>query len=333
MNNVNEQREAVVDVIPPTGLYLPHFDTSILAGVKSPSSIAQYKLHFAAYLAFAGDWLTAMHPSTLARWRQTLFEVGFVTADGTNQHYSVNSINQRLAAIRGVMAEAAQQGYISHEAAEAFRHVKGLKAAANKERRNAHTRTRISRIDMRSIIDAPSTTTAAGKMHRALLLTLATVGLRISEAVTLRQDQLEWGTDDDGRQGWMAHIAGKGQADAKPRAMGKEAKAAIDEWLETRQVMRVESPYIFTGFGGRGDRDPSDKPITRQSAWEMVQRYAAAVGLKHIKPHDFRRFVGTQLAKRDIRLAQNQLGHKRIETTAQNYVLDGVRLGVTDDLV
>ncbi len=65
----------------------------------------------------------------------------------------------------------------------------------------------------------------------------------------------------------------------------------------------------------------------------MVQRYAAAVGLEHIKPHDFRRFVGTKLAKRDIRLAQNQLGHKRIETTSQNYVLDAVRLGVTDDLV
>lgn len=43
--------------------------------------------------------------------------------------------------------------------------------------------------------------------------------------------------------------------------------------------------------------------------------------------------MGTQLAKKDIRLAQNQLGHKRIETTAQNYVLDSVRLGVTDDLV
>lgn len=309
------------------------FDCSILAGTKSPTTIEQYKLHFATYLAFAGNWQTAMQPSTLARWRQSLYEDGYVAADGSTQQYSVNSINQRLAAIRGVMAEAAQQGYITHETAEAFRHVKGLKVAANRERRNDHARTRISRAEMRAIIDAPNTTTAAGKMHHALLLTLATVGLRISEAVTLRQEQLEWGTDDDGKQGWMAHVAGKGQADAKPRAMGKEAKQAIDDWLAVRIAMGVESPYIFTGFAGRGDRNPSDKPITRQSAWEMVQRYATAVGLEHIKPHDFRRYVGTQLAKKDIRLAQNQLGHKRIETTAQNYVLDGVRLGVTDDLV
>jgi integrase len=309
------------------------FDTSILAGVKSPTTIEQYRLHFASYVRFAGDWATAMQPSTLARWRQTLYETGFADTDGATQQYSVNSINQRLAAIRGVMSEAAQQGYISHETAEAFRHVKGLKASANKERRNAHARTRISREQMRVIVDAPNKKTAAGKMHHALMLTLATAGLRISEAVTLQQSQLEWGTDDDGRQGWMVHVAGKGQAEVKPRAIGKEAKAAIDEWLAARKEMGVESPYIFTGFAGRGDRNPSDKPITRQSAWEMVQRYAAAVGLEHIKPHDFRRYVGTQLAKRDIRLAQNQLGHKRIETTAQNYVLDSVRLGVTDDIV
>jgi len=68
------------------------------------------------------------------------------------------------------------------------------------------------------------------------------------------------------------------------------------------------------------------------SAWEMVQRYARKVGLEHIKPHDFRRFVGTQLAKKDIRLAQKQLGHADISTTAKSYVLDGPRLGVTDDL-
>jgi integrase len=64
----------------------------------------------------------------------------------------------------------------------------------------------------------------------------------------------------------------------------------------------------------------------------MVQRYAAKVGLEHIKPHDFRRFVGTKLAKRDIRIAQKQLGHKSIETTARHYVIDGVALGATDNL-
>jgi integrase/recombinase XerD len=68
------------------------------------------------------------------------------------------------------------------------------------------------------------------------------------------------------------------------------------------------------------------------AAWRAVQRYAQHVGLAHVKPHDFRRFVGTELARRDIRLAQKALGHKRIETTARHYVLDELAGGLTDHL-
>jgi integrase/recombinase XerD len=323
-------------------------DSAIVAGTKAPTTIAQYRLHWTTYRAFAESLVAAgrggtpgpaevdaaaLDPATLARWRQHLYETGYITAAGQPRTYSVNAINQRLAAIRGLVAAAAEQGYIPADVSERFKGVKGLKASANRARRNPHARTRISRAQMQAIVNAPNLSTAAGQMHRALLLTLATVGLRISEAVSLQIDQLEFGLDEEGRSGWMVHVAGKGQAEAKPRALGAAAKVAIDGWLQTRQRLGVESPYIFTGFGGRGDRAPSGKPISRQAAWELVIRYARRAGLNHVKPHDFRRYVGTQLAKQDIRLAQNQLGHKRIETTAQHYVLDTVGLGVTDDLV
>jgi len=51
-----------------------------------------------------------------------------------------------------------------------------------------------------------------------------------------------------------------------------------------------------------------------------------------VKPHDFQRCVGTELAKRDIRQAQKALGHKRLETTAQHSVLDELQVGLTDGL-
>jgi integrase len=60
------------------------------------------------------------------------------------------------------------------------------------------------------------------------------------------------------------------------------------------------------------------------------QRLSEQTG--NTKPHDVRRFVGTQLAKWDIRKAQKALGHKRIDTTAQHYVLDELEEGLTDDL-
>jgi len=56
-----------------------------------------------------------------------------------------------------------------------------------------------------------------------------------------------------------------------------------------------------------------------------VQKYACQVGLVHVNPHDFRRFVGTELAKRDLRQAQ-------IETTARHDVLDTLEGGLTDGL-
>ena len=52
-----------------------------------------------------------------------------------------------------------------------------------------------------------------------------------------------------------------------------------------------------------------------------------------IKPHDFRRFVGTRVAKkRGPKQAQLQLGHKHIATTLDNYVLEEPESGVTNDL-
>lgn len=105
--------------------------------------------------------------------------------------------------------------------------------------------------------------------------------------------------------------------------------SAIQMWLQARSAAGVESEYIFTGFDGRGDSRINAQPINRVSARELVKRYAQAAGCENVKPHDFRRFVGTQLAKEDIRKAQKQLGHARIETTAQHYIIDGPPVGIT----
>jgi integrase len=103
---------------------------------------------------------------------------------------------------------------------------------------------------------------------------------------------------------------------------------AVQESIQRRPVL---SEYIFTSFSTRGAL-PSPDPISEVTVWNIVQRYADQCGLHHIKPHDFRRFVGTQLASKDIRKAQKALGHKRIDTTAKHYVLDDLEIGLTDNL-
>ena len=41
------------------------FDVSVLAGVKSPNTLEQYRLHWQTYTRFAGTWHDAIRPATL----------------------------------------------------------------------------------------------------------------------------------------------------------------------------------------------------------------------------------------------------------------------------
>ena len=299
-------------------------DSSILAGQCSPSTIKMYKRDFAAYRSWAlAHGEPAGQAATLAKWRKAL-------SDTTT--LSPNTINRMIAAVKRIMREAATQGYCSSELAAQFEQVAGVKVKALKERQKAHARTLISPEDMRRICTAPSAATLPGKMHRALLATLASSGCRISEIVSLTPAQIHFGQDASERSGHYIEVMGKNQTEPRRAPISPEAHSLIKQWLAARSAAGVESEYIFTGFGGRGGRQPRVNPIHPASAWEMVQRYAKACQLAHIKPHDFRRFVGTRLAKQDIRKAQKALGHKRIETTAQHYVLDSLERGLTDNL-
>jgi integrase len=123
-------------------------------------------------------------------------------------------------------------------------------------------------------------------------------------------------------------ILGKHQTTAREAPLSQEAYAGIQAWLARRPV---ESPFLFTRFAGRRDR-LTPEPLSTVGAWKLVHKYAPLAGLAHVSPHDFRRFVGTELAKRDLRMAQKALGHQRIETTARHYVLDELAGGLTDGL-
>jgi integrase len=83
----------------------------------------------------------------------------------------------------------------------------------------------------------------------------------------------------------------------------------------------IFSDNVFTSFAGRGERATA-QALSETAIWKIVTYYAQACALGHVKPHDFRRFVGTQLAAKDIRKAQLALGHKSIEVTARHYILD-----------
>jgi integrase/recombinase XerD len=285
-------------------------DTSILMGQLAPQSLAGYQQDLAAYLRFCSDPDAALEASTLARW-------GVHLAQATP--LSPHSINRKLSAIRRVVREAARQGYLDPATAEAFRRVPGVPLKALKDRLKIPTR--LSPAQIRILCDRPDLATLTGWRDRALLHTLASSGCRVSEIVTLTTGQIR---SEAGS--FFLEVLGKNQTKPELAPLSHEAYRLIDAWVARRPVA---SPSVFTSFGGR---QPTPRPLDRSAALRLVQRYAHLVGLGPLSPHDLRRFVGTQLAKRDIRQAQKVLRHKDISTTARHYVLDELTGGLTDGL-
>jgi integrase/recombinase XerD len=286
----------------------------ILAQHLAPRSLYEYAREVRMYRAFCSrQGLGALEAASLARFATHLCE---------HTGLSPNSINRRLAGVKTLVRAAAEQGYVPTEVAQAFAAVRGVKVAALKTRLKSHARTRVTPREMRRLCDAPNPQTLVGCRDRALLATLASSGCRVSEVVGLTTGHLQ----ALGEHGFV-EVRGKHQVAPRRAPISPEARARIALWLERRAV---QSAVIFTRFDDRVK--PSPQPLSRQGAWQVVKRYSRQVGLLHVKPHDFRRFVGTELARHDIRQAQKALGHQRIETTARHYVLDTLAGGLTDHL-
>ncbi len=297
------------------GEFLP--SPQLLAGRLAASTVAIYTWDCTAYVAFCGyDSTVVLAAETLRRWRTYLVQ---------DTVLSPHTINRMLAAVKRVMREGAVQGLVAREVAEAFRQVEGVSVAALRHRLKAQARVRITPAQMRQLCEAPALQRLLGVRDRALLLTLATSGCRISEVVALTPAQV---TPRDGS--YFLQVLGKRQHTPREAPLSHEAAAAIQAWLARRGEGRPDTA-LFTRFVGGGWR-PTLQPLSVSSAWRVVHKYALQCGLAHVKPHDFRRFVGTELAKRDLRQAQKALGHQRLETTVQHYVLDELQPGLTEHL-
>jgi integrase/recombinase XerD len=297
----------------PVAVSVAWLDTTLLTGQLAPSSRAAYQSDLAGYLRFCGGELVqALDAGMLARWR---------TDQAQHTRLSPSTINRHLAGVKRVVQEAAAQGYLDVPTAEAFRRVPGVPVKALKDRLKVPTR--ITAGHMRQLVDAPNRNTLRGWRDRALLLTLATSGCRVSEIVSLTTAQIR---SEAGS--FFLEVLGKNETAPRLAPLAHDAYAAVQAWLSRRPV---ESPYVFTRVVGKGTSPPT-KPLDRSTAWRIVARYARHVGLQHVSPHSFRRFVGTELARKDIRQAQKALGHVRIETTARHYVLDALVGGLTDGL-
>jgi integrase/recombinase XerD len=289
-----------------------------LAGRVNARTLTEYRRDLHLYLTFCqGEHREPSVPQSLRAWRGAMAE---------HTRLSPHTINRRLAAVKRVIRATALLGDLPMDVAHGFSLVEPVQVGLLRSRLRTHRPSPLLPEHVRQLIDAPDTQTLSGLRDRALLSTFAGSGCRISEIVGLHVDDILAAQDT-----WLIRVLGKGQHTPRLAPLNQLGRQAIDAWLHARSA-HIDVQAVFTAFSASSHGRPLARAISSKTAWRVVRRYAAQVGLPHVTPHDFRRFVGTQIAKKDLRAAQLALGHKRLETTAKHYILDELQAGLTDGL-
>ena len=273
----------------------------LLAGMMAENTILLYENAWRKYQAFAG--CNEIEAATLIEWRQ------FLVASG---EYSASSINNYIKGIKAIAKQLYATKQLSKEHYYDIRDVEYLPGNALTNRRRPNNKIHIEPEQMRELCTAQADDPVELR-DRAFMLTLATTGCRISEALDIKV------TDIRRTQGGCVvnHILGKWQQEARTAPLSTEAHDAICRWLEMRPI---HSEYVFTATTLNlhdGSTIFLPEPVKRQAMLSRIKKYGEKAGVPHIKAHDFRRFVATQVIKKaGIRTAQKVLGHANISSTA-----------------
>ena len=210
--------------------------------------------------------------------------------------YARSSISRRLATLRSFYRFCQRQGYTDKNPAKPLRNPR-------KQRTLPHF---LSTDEVGKLISAPNTDTPLGKRDQAVLETIYSAGLRVSELVGINDSDLHL---DEG----LIRVRGKGRKE-RFSPMGSFAVGAIDSWLKARVLAKdaakkAAAPVFVNRFGHR---------ITTRSIGRMLKKYIKLVGLdSRTSPHTLRHSFATHLldSGAEIRSVQELLGHKSLVTT------------------
>ncbi len=163
----------------------------------------------------------------------------------------------------------------------------------------------LTEAEVEALLAAPDGSDPLGHRDRTMLEVLYATGLRVSELVDLRPEQVSL------TQG-LVRVVGKG---GKERLvpLGEEALFWIGAFLRGPRREILESrpcAHLFPTRRGEG--------MTRQAFWYLIKRHARVAGItKALSPHTLRHAFATHLLNHgaDLRVVQMLLGHSDLSTT------------------
>jgi integrase/recombinase XerC len=247
-------------------------------------------------LTSLADYLTQAYGRTPAPSEITPLDLrGYVSALH-EAGYAKTSVARRLASLRTFYKFAQREGLAESNPAKPLRNPR-------RDRKLPHF---LATEEVNKLLQAPPASSAMGLRDRAILETMYSAGLRVSEAVGMNDGDL------DLAQG-LVRIRGKGRRE-RLSPIGSFASKALARWLRSRKLAAKEpagqlAPTFTNKFGRR---------LTTRSVHRMLLKYLKLTGLDlRTTPHTLRHSFATHLLDRgaDIRSVQELLGHKSLVTT------------------
>lgn len=163
----------------------------------------------------------------------------------------------------------------------------------------------LTKEEVEKLLHSPNTGQVLGLRDRAMLELMYATGLRISEIINLKLEDLHLtiGT---------LQTLGKGHKE-RIVPVGDEAIKWINRYLEEARpklLKQKRSNYLFLNFHGNN--------LTRQGVWKNLKAEVRKAGIqKNITPHTLRHSFATHILENgaDLRIVQELLGHADISTT------------------
>jgi len=162
----------------------------------------------------------------------------------------------------------------------------------------------LSEAEVEALLSAPNTEEAMGLRDKAMLELLYATGLRVSELVGLRMEQINL------RQA-VVFVKGKGNKE-RLVPLGEEAMYWLEQFLKggRAQMIKHATDFVFPSKRGVG--------MTRQTFWHRIKHYAILASVESpLSPHTMRHAFATHLLNHgaDLRVVQMMLGHSDLSTT------------------
>ena len=163
----------------------------------------------------------------------------------------------------------------------------------------------LTKEEVEELLHSPNTGQVLGLRDRAMLELMYATGLRISEIINLKLEDLHL------TMGTLQTL-GKGHKE-RIVPVGDEAIKWINRYLEEARpklLKQKRSNYLFLNFHGNN--------LTRQGVWKNLKAEVRKAGIqKNITPHTLRHSFATHILENgaDLRIVQELLGHADISTT------------------